>query len=232
MLKMANNITVGSEDETGIERFERIYCKLLGRICLLIYAPAAVLREGALAKRFGISRTPAGRGFHRLKFMAVVKNKNGVGTIVTDIDLKTFKQIYDLRKRPAEMMGELLPVEITTDHIATTDDLVTRTSELVDKTEAIDELALIANDRQRLLSDLTSRAPLCEITELMYYRVARIWHTCLPRFGWERAHAGQLNDLEEIRAAMADNDIRSVGHYRSIDLRRMLPVLGRLLAKP
>ena len=37
---------------------------------------------------------------------------------------------------------------------------------------------------------------------------------------------------EEIRAAMADNDIRSVGHYRSIDLQRMLTLLGRLLAEP
>ena len=49
---------------------------------------------------------------------------------------------------------------------------------------------------------------------------------------WEQAHAGQINELENIRAAMVDNDIRSVGHYRSIDLQRMLTLLGRFLAEP
>nr|WP_317054887.1 GntR family transcriptional regulator [Roseovarius sp. W115]MDV2928449.1 GntR family transcriptional regulator [Roseovarius sp. W115] len=232
MVKLAETAIAVSEDETGAERFDRIYCELRDRICLLTYPPGTVLSEVALAKEFGISRTPIRRVFHRLEFMGLVAIKNGVGTIVTDIDLKTFKQIYDLRKRLAEMMGELSPIEITPDHIKTIDDLVKRTRDLADKTGAFDELALIANDLQQLLSDLTGNAPLCEITELMYYRVARIWYTFLPQFGWDKAHAGQLNELEEIRAAMLDNDIRSVGHYRSIDLQRMLTLLGRLLAEP
>lgn len=232
MVKVADKITTVSENETGAERFERIYCELRDRICLLTYPPGTVLSEGALAKELGISRTPIRRVFHRLEFMGLVTIKNGVGTIVTDIDLKTFKQIYDLRKRLAELMGELSPVEITPDYITKIDVLVDRTRNLADKTGAFDELALIANDLQQLLSDLTGNAPLCEITELMYYRVARIWYTFLPQFGWERAHASQLNELENIRAAMVDNDIRSVGHYRSIDLQRMLTLLGRFLAEP
>jgi DNA-binding GntR family transcriptional regulator len=232
MVKVADKITTVSENETGAERFERIYCELRDRICLLTYPPGTVLSEGALAKELGISRTPIRRVFHRLEFMGLVTIKNGVGTIVTDIDLKTFKQIYDLRKRLAELMGELSPVEITPDYITKIDVLVDRTRNLANKTGAFDELALIANDLQQLLSDLTGNAPLCEITELMYYRVARIWYTFLPQFGWERAHAGQLNELENIRAAMVDNDIRSVGHYRSIDLQRMLTLLGRFLAEP
>ncbi len=224
--------SVPSEEETGVERFDRIYCELRDRICLLTYPPGTVLSETALAKEFGISRTPIRRVFHRLEFMGLVQIKNGVGTMVTDIDLNTFKQIYDLRKRLAEMMGELSPVVITPAHVATIDGLILRAKKLANNKGAFDELALIANDLQRLLSDLTGNAPLREITELMYYRVARIWYTFLPQFGWDKAHSGQLNELEEIRAAMADNDIRSVGHYRSIDLQRMLTLLGRMLAEP
>ena len=221
-----------SEDETGAERFDRIYCELRDRICLLTYPPGTVLSETALAKEFRISRTPIRRVFHRLEYMGLVQIKNGVGTIVTDIDLKTFKQIYDLRKRLAEMMGELSPVEITPQHLATIDGLISRANVLRGQKGDFNNLALIANDLQQLLSDLTGNAPLCEITELMYYRVARIWYTFLPQFGWDKALAGQLNELEELRAAMIDNDIRSVGHYRSIDLQRMLTLLGRLLAEP
>ncbi|SLN58126.1 putative HTH-type transcriptional regulator YdfH [Roseovarius albus] len=224
--------SVSLDDETGAERFDRIYCELRDRICLLTYPPGTVLSETKLAKEFGISRTPIRRVFHRLEFMGLVQIKNGVGTMVTDIDLKTFKQIYDLRKRLAEMMGELSPVEITSEHIETIDGLIERAQALADHKGAFDELARIANDLQRLLSDLTGNAPLREMIELMYYRVARIWYTFLPQFGWDKAHSGQLNELGEIRAAMVDSDIRSVGHYRSIDLQRMLTQLGRLLVEP
>lgn len=219
-------------EETGAERFDRIYCELRDRICLLTYPPGTVLSELALAKEFGISRTPIRRVFHRLEFMGLVQIKNGVGTIVTDIDLKTFKQIYDLRKRLAEMMGELSPVEIAPVHVAAIDRLIARTKALENSPGSFDALARIANELQQVLSDLTGNAPLCEITELMYYRVARIWYTLLPQFGWGEALSGQLNELKELRAAMAGNDIRGVGHCRSIDLQRMLTLLGRMLAEP
>ena len=215
------------EDETGAERFERIYCILRDRICLLDYRPGTVLSEGALAKEFGISRTPIKRVFNKLEFMGLVQIKNGVGTIVTDIDLYTFKETYDLRKRLAEMMGELSPVEITPSHMARIDQIIADTKELETDRGNFDALALVANNLQQLLSDLTGNTPLREMIELLYYRVARIWYTFLPQFGWDEVFAGQLNELQEIRAAMAINDIRGVGKYRSIDLQRMMTLLGR-----
>ena len=47
--------SVPSEEETGVERFDRIYCELRDRICLLTYPPGTVLSETALAKEFGIT---------------------------------------------------------------------------------------------------------------------------------------------------------------------------------
>lgn len=224
--------TPSSEDETGPERFDRIYCELRDRICLLTYPPGTVLSEVSLAKEFGISRTPIRRVFHKLEFMGLVQIKNGVGTIVTDIDLKTFKETYDLRKRLAEIMGELSPLEITPDHMVRIDQLIARAADLQAQRGQFKDLALITNDLQGLLSDLTGNAPLREITEMLYYRVARIWFTFLPQFGWDDAIANQINELREIRTAMANNDIRCVGQYRSIDLQRMLTLLGRLLVEP
>ena len=34
--------------------------------------------------------------------------RNGVGTIVSEVDIKTFKDIYELRMRLAELMGDLV----------------------------------------------------------------------------------------------------------------------------
>ena len=219
------------EDETGNERFERIFCTLRDRICLLRYRPGTVLSEGTLAKEFGISRTPIKRVFNKLEFMGLVQIKNGVGTIVTDIDLYTFKETYDLRKRLAAMMGELSPVEITSAHLARIDQIIADTKDLETDRGNFGALALVANDLQHLLSDLTGNTPLREVIELLYYRVARIWYTFLPQFGWDDVFAGQLNELLEIRAAMALNDIRGVGEYRSKDLQRMMTLLGRSMVE-
>lgn len=232
MQKLAEMVSLPADVETSSERFERIYRTLRDRICLLVYRPGTVLSEGALAEEFGLSRTPIKRVFNKLEFMGLVQIKNGVGTIVTDIDLYTFKETYDLRKRLAEMMGDLSPIEITPQHMATIDDIIARTKKLETDRGNFDALALIANELQRLLSDLTGNAPLRETIELLYYRVARIWYTFLPQFSWEEVFSGQLNELLKIRAAMTANDIRGVGHARSIDLQRMLTLIGRSLLGP
>lgn len=232
MGRAAKAETLPPEDETGAARFDRIYNALRDRICLLEYPPGTVLSEVALATEFEVSRTPIRRVFHKLEFMGLVQIKNGIGTIVTDIDLKTFKETYDLRKRLAEMMGDLSPVEVTPEHLAHIDQIIERAKELEAQRGNFDGLALIANDLQRLLSDLTGNTPLREITELLYYRVARIWFTLLPQFGWDEAIAGQLNELHEIRTAMANNDIQAVGRCRREDLQRMLNLLGQLLIRP
>ena len=218
--------------ETGSERFDRIHGELRDRICLLAYPPGTVLSEVELAREFGVSRTPIRRVLHKLEFMGLVQIKNGVGTIVTDIDLKTFKETYDLRMRLAELMGELSPVDVTGEHLAQVDRLITRSRKLRKQRGRFEDYAKITNDLQKLLSSLTGSAPLREISELFYYRVARIWFTFLPQLGWEDIIAGQLAELSEMRAAMERNDMRSVGQFRSLHLHRMLTTIGRFLIEP
>ena len=82
----------------GEERFERICQILRDRVSLLVDQPWTVPSESVFAKDFGISRTPIKRIFNKLEYMGLVRIKNGVGTIVTDIYLYTFKETYDLRK--------------------------------------------------------------------------------------------------------------------------------------
>lgn len=223
--------THGGDRETGSVRVERIHAELRDRICLLEYPPGTLLSETALAGEFGVSRTPIRRVLHKLEFMGLVQIRNGVGTIVTDIDLKTFKEIYALRMRLAELIGELSPVEITPDHIAQVDALIERAMKLEVKRDP-DAFAAITNDLQKILSSLTGNEPLRETIDLLYYRVARIWFSFLPQLGWEDMVSGQLSELQELKSAMVRNDIRGVGQARSLHLRSMLTRIGRFLAEP
>ena len=219
------------DGETVAERFERIHAALRDRICLLDYPPGTLLSETALAEEFGVSRTPIRRVLHKLEFMGLVQIRNGIGTIVTDIDLKTFKEIYALRMRLAELIGELSPVEITSNHIDQVDALIERVRRMEAKRDP-DAYAAISNDLQKILSGLTGNEPLRDTIDLLYYRVARIWFNFLPQLGWEDMISGQLSELHELKSAMECNDIRGVGQARSLHLRRMLTRIGRFLAEP
>jgi DNA-binding GntR family transcriptional regulator len=99
--------------ESQASRFQRIYKAIRERICLLEYAPGTVLNEGQLADEFEVSRTPIRNVLQRLNYEGLLKTRNGVGTIVSEVDIKTFKDIYALRMSLAESMGELSPVTPT-----------------------------------------------------------------------------------------------------------------------
>ena len=73
---------------TATERHSRIYSTIRERISLLEYPPSTVIGENELAKEFGVSRTPIRSVLQRLNFEGLVDIRNGVGTVVTDIDLK------------------------------------------------------------------------------------------------------------------------------------------------
>jgi DNA-binding GntR family transcriptional regulator len=71
-----------------------MYKEIRDRICLLTYPPGTVLREADFANEFGVSRTPVRQVLQRLQFEGLVEAKNGVGTIVTGVQLSTFKDAY------------------------------------------------------------------------------------------------------------------------------------------
>ncbi len=219
------------QDETAAQRFRRIHRELRRRICLLYYPPGTVLSEVTLAREFSISRTPIRRVLHQLEFEGLVQIKNGVGTIVTDIDLQTFKETYDLRMRLAELMGDLSPVAVTADHLAQMDRLIQRATKL-QKKQDVEGYGRLANDLQETLSSLIGNAPLREVIELFYFRVARIWFTFLPKLDWTDIMLAQLDELKEMRDAMARNDLRGVGQVRRLHLHGILARISRFLVEP
>jgi len=92
--------------EGSEQRHLRIYRTIRERISLLEYTPGMVLSEAELATEFDVSRTPIRRVLQRLHYEGLTEIRNGVGTIVKDIDIKMMKEIYDLRMHLAEAFLE------------------------------------------------------------------------------------------------------------------------------
>ena len=113
------------------DRHQRIYKAIRERISLLYYPPNTVIGETELAGKFNVSHTPIRRVLQRLHFEGLVDIRNGVGTVVTDIGLKTMKEVYDLRMYLSELIAEPSPHEITKDHLQAMELLLERTKTMM-----------------------------------------------------------------------------------------------------
>ena len=97
----------------GSERLASVvYEEIRNRICMLRYPPGHLLHENRLAQEFGISRTPVRQVLQKLEIEGFVETRSGVGTIVTGVDFAAFRDVYALRLKLAELIGDLLPAGV------------------------------------------------------------------------------------------------------------------------
>ncbi len=207
--------------ETSKDRRNRIYKTIRERISLLIYPPNSVIGETELAGEFNVSRTPIRSVLQRLHFEGLVQIRTGVGTVVTDVDLKTMKEVYDLRMSLTELSAELSPIEITEEHILAMESMLERAKNLHGRRDSMG-YALLCNDLHEVLMSLIGSKPLQEISDNLYYRSARIWLTMLPNLDWDQIVTDQELETSEMLAAMRRNDLRGMVQVRRFYLHCVL----------
>ena len=195
------------------ERFQSIYTQLRDRICTNRYPPGSILREAELASEFGVSRTPVRRVLQKLSYDGLVEIRNGVGNCVTDVDTRTFSDLYRLRMRMAELIGEFTSETECVAHIPAFEALLEQAGRLGAKKDyaALAELNISVVGA---LNNLISSDPLRELTLLLYCRTARIWHQMLPRMDWSEEVGLVTSEIREILRSLRMGDMPGVGFVR------------------
>ena len=211
-------------------RFERIYKEIRQEICLLHFPPGTILNESKLAKRFKISRTPLRPVLQKLKHEGLVTIKNGVGTIVTGIDMKELKDIYDIRMMLIGTIDNFSTNIIQPVHIKEIENIIKKAKLLFKNKHAI-KYAILCNKLEDIILNLISNEPLREITDILYYRVARIWFTFLPNMNWEHVIKIFLKELNEVLNALKKNNIKKLGFVRKKALQNILDDISEFIAK-
>ena len=214
-----------SRPQSARERFERIYLILRDRICLLDYPPGSHLSEEELAKEFEISRTPVRRVLARLESEGLVQSVHGVGTIVTDVDVEELQQVYHLRLELAELVGKLSPLPRTAADLDRIRALIKRCD--ADMLNPDQRAFLRLNmDFFYELTAMTGNQPLREISERLYFQVARVVLKMMPQLGLVEEFTAFRREMMEILAAAEIGDWESIGHIRrahiSMSFRRMM----------
>ena len=191
----------------------KIYATLRERICTNRYPPGTVLNETELGEEFGISRTPIRQVLQKLNHDGLVETRNGVGTLVTEIDTRTIADLYRLRMKLAEIIGEFsLSVDASV-HIAAFEALLEQAAKLGPQPDyqAIGKINVAVVEA---LQNLIGSEPLRELTALLYFRTARVWHKAIPNLDWNEERELVNAEIKEILRALRLGEIESVGFVR------------------
>jgi DNA-binding GntR family transcriptional regulator len=206
------------------ERFERIYGIIRDRICLLEYEPGARLAEEELAREFGVSRTPIRRVLSRLEAEGLVESRHGVGTFVTDVDIDSLAQVFQLRMELAELIGKLDPLARSPEDLERVRSIVSRCDRLMAAPDP-KAYARINMDFFQELAAMTGNQPLREISERLYYLTTRIWLKSVPHLNLRDEIIVFRREVADILAAMEVGDLEAVGFIRrshiSMSVKRM-----------
>lgn len=192
---------------------QKIYKTVREQIVLLKYPPGGMISENALASEFGVSRTPIRRVLQQLEFDGLVTTRQGVGTMTTTADLKSLKEVYMLRIKLAELIGELSPVPSRDGDITEFDALLERSQKMC-KTPDIEELGHINLAVNDSLVRFIANRPLREISDRLYYQTARVWPQILPDMNLVEEAEIMRMEIEQLISALRDNDMEKVGLYR------------------
>jgi DNA-binding GntR family transcriptional regulator len=206
------------------ERFERIYKSIRDRICLLEYQPGERLGEEELAREFHVSRTPIRRVLSKLESEGLLESRHGVGTFVTDVDIDSLAQVFQLRMELAELLGKLDPIPRGEADLARVRALLVRCDKLLKKPDP-KAYARLNMDFFQELGAMVGNAPLREISERLYYLTTRIWLKSVPHLNLPDEIEVFRREMADILQAMEVGDLEAVGHIRrshiSMSVKRM-----------
>jgi DNA-binding GntR family transcriptional regulator len=199
---------------TPRQRAIKIFEVLRERICLLDYRPGEIIKERELAEEFGVSRTPLRRVMNWLESDGLINSRQGHGTVVTEIDLESLKDIYFLRIKLAEMIGQSRP-------LAPTPAVMEGFRELREKCDS----AKRAAPDYRLFAEINiglhkqfqaviRNRPLHEISDRLFYQTSRMWFRLLRNDDW----IGEVEEMEReivsVERYFTLGDVESAGYVR------------------
>jgi DNA-binding GntR family transcriptional regulator len=198
-----------------------IHAELREQIILLDLPPGSRLREEALAEHFGVSRTPIRQVLDRLEFEGLVEQGDGRGARVSTLDPKELRDIWAMRLRIAEMVGDFIRLPKDPDVIERLAGIRRQLADLKENHD-IRTLGALYNRYHEVMLSVVGNAALARIHDLLYVQTARVWMQFLPEMDIEREIDVMAEEVGETMAALAEGSIGEVAAVRADHMRRLL----------
>lgn len=214
---------------------QALHRELRDRIVLMTYPPGSFLSENRLAREFGLSRTPVRRALHRLDFDGLVNIERGVGTMVVPLDTFYLSQVYTLRLKLTELIGELAPAVVDDAELGTLWRLRDDAAAAGEARDA-EGLARVYLRFHEAVLQAIGHEPLREIADRLFFQTARVWVGALPHLTWDEEVAIMSEEMEATARALEAGDMEAVARVRRAHLigciRRVNDHLGTFELEP
>jgi DNA-binding GntR family transcriptional regulator len=198
-----------------------IHADLREQIILLDLPPGSRLREERLAGHFGVSRTPIRQVLDRLEFEGLVEQGDGRGASVSSLDPKEIRDIWAMRLRIAEMVGDFLRMPKGEEILEGLEEIRRQLAD-VKETKDIRTLGALYNRFHEAMLALISNQALVRIHDLLYVQTARVWMQFLPEMDLDREIDVMAEEVGEVMAALAEGTLQDLAAVRSEHMRRLL----------
>jgi DNA-binding GntR family transcriptional regulator len=201
-----------------------VYETLRQRIGTSFYAPGSRLTEVEIAREFGVSRTPVRQALHRLGAEGLVEVKNGVGVRVTEIDDRELEDMYKLRLRLVEMIGDLSPQPLPPADLATIAQIRDRILDMRDDTTEplIGDYTRLCDQFYAIVNRVIGNGFLRHFIDVMYHQTDRYWYGWMQSEDLRREVGYLYQEVEETLQALEQSDMQAVGLIRRKHIAMML----------
>lgn len=194
-------------------KFQALYHEIRNKICLLEYPPGMAMKEEALAAEYGVSRTPIRQVLQRLEYDGLVSNHPGAGVIVSTVDIRSLKEVYALRLKLAEFIGEMLSPHFREEDIDALENILSEVRAMESQFDPA-ELGKLYHRFHGILNQNIANRPLQQINDQLFHQTARVWLELLPDFNWEEEVNIAAEEIARVIDAIREDDMVAVGRTR------------------
>jgi DNA-binding GntR family transcriptional regulator len=206
-----------------------IYKTLRDRICFLRYPPGYKLAENELAEEFSVSRTPIRQALQRLEYDGLTEIRNGVGTTVRQADRAAFDDIFALRLRLSELLGDFPATDEVPAALAVVKNLLEPAKQAKAEGNKADFWG-VNHQLQHATSRLIANHALRETHERYYFQACRIWYSVIDDI-FDEQSSDFIIEVTDIARALEQGDVRAVGYIQrnhiSYGMRRIVEFSDR-----
>ncbi len=201
----------------------KIFEELKRRIIVLELKPGTVIVERELMNEFGVSRTPVREALIMLSQIGLVEMKPRIGTYVTQINIQSAKDAYEVKKDLEGLAAELAAKRASTQEIEELFKIIDRFTGY----DIVEDYKLCIEDDQRfhqLIRQASKNEMLIEILDVLNTRTARFLqsiHYVITDFDWFS------RSLSDIAQSIRDRNPEDARRHTQVHTQEFLDQMSR-----
>ncbi len=182
----------------------QIYQDIKESIIKLEIAPGAKINEAQLQEKYNISRTPIRECLQRLVYDKLIYIVPRKGTFVTQVDIKEFKNIFEVKIELEGLAGELAIKRSGESEKKIIYDLLSNTKSVLEKGD-YDELIDLDQKFHQKIREFSRNEEIKDILDNYNLKATRFWYYTLDEVP---EMEGFLKDFEDFYQCMENQDVK------------------------